>query len=347
MIRTVNASRRVAGAVVVFVTLAVLVASCGISADNPPTLDGSGEGGYDVRIEFTSALNLPARAKVLSEGAEVGAVDSVDYDRGHAVVTARIKDKAVLPADSRAELRQDTLLGEIYVALLPPSQPSTTQTLHSGSVIPLSRTAPAANVEDVMRGMANVLGGGELGKIHTAISTLNTTFPSDAAQFDALYRTTLQTVSQVSANTDKLDVVLQSADRTLKVILADPTGTDRMLTKGGTNFYGLGYSLIDVALLIANLRDFAVAAGRIVDPEYTRIKESVGAIAPVIASIANSDLYSKAVTDKATRVIRDKLIPFVGRPDVNVSDVSIDGRDLARRDAGSFVAVLRSIGMMP
>ena len=138
MIRTVNASRRVAGAVVVFVTLAVLVASCGISADNPPTLGGSGEGGYDVRIEFTSALNLPARAKVLSEGAEVGAVDSVDYDRGHAVVTARIKDKAVLPADSRAELRQDTLLGEIYVALLPPSQPSTTQTLHSGSVIPLS-----------------------------------------------------------------------------------------------------------------------------------------------------------------------------------------------------------------
>ncbi|WP_223291428.1 MlaD family protein, partial [Gordonia malaquae] len=115
-----------------------------------------------------------------------------------------------------------------------------------------------------------------------------------------------------------------------------PSGIDRMLTKGGTNFYGLGYSLIDVALLIANLRTFATAAGRIVDPEYSRIKESVAAIAPVIASIANSDIYSKSVTEQATRVIRDKLIPFVGSPDINLSDISIDGRDLARRDAESF-----------
>lgn len=96
-------------------------------------------------------------------------------------------------------------------------------------------------------------------------------------------------------------MVLRSADRTLKVILADPSGIDRMLTKGGTNFYGLGYSLIDVALLIANLRTFVTAAGRIVDPEYSRIKESVAAIAPVIASIANSDIYSKSVTESRQR----------------------------------------------
>ncbi|MEW2019686.1 MCE family protein, partial [Rhodococcus sp. NPDC076796] len=42
-----------------------------------------------------------------------------------------------------------------------------------------------------------------------------------------------------------------------------------------------------------------------------------------------------------------KLIPFVRSPDINLSDISIDGRDLARRDAESFITVLRSIGMMP
>lgn len=340
--------RRVTAAIVTLFAATIALAACSINADNPPTIGGSSaRDGYDIEIEFTSALNLPARAKVLSRGIDVGAVTSVTYDGGHALVAARIDKDAQLQEDSRAELRQDTLLGEIYVAILPPAQQSTQALLHAGSVIPLSRTEPAANVEDVMRGMANVLGGGELDKIHTAISTLNSTFPSDPAQFDTLYRTTLRTVSEVSANTDKLDVVLQSADRTLKVILADPSGTDRMLTKGGVNFYGLGYSLIDVALLIANLRDFAVSAGRIVDPEYSRIKETVGAIAPVIASIAYSDIYSKDVSDKATRVIREKLIPFVSSPDINVSDVSIDGRELARRDAESFITVLRAIGMMP
>lgn len=333
--------------VIALMAAMVFVTSCGINADNPPTIGTSDGNGYDIQMEFTSALNLPALAKVLSEGLSVGTVENVTYENGHAVVKARIDNKTQLPAESRAELRQDTLLGEIYVSILPPAEPSTGALLRSGSVIPLARTEPAANVEDVMRGMANVLGGGELDKIHTAISTLNTAFPEDPQEFDALYRTTLETVSEVSSNTDKLDVVLRSADRTLKVILADPSGIDRMLTKGGTNFYGLGYSLIDVALLIANLRTFATAAGRIVDPEYSRIKESVAAIAPVIASIANSDIYSKSVTEQATRVIRDKLIPFVGSPDINLSDISIDGRDLARRDAESFITVLKSIGMMP
>ncbi len=332
---------------VVLMAAMVFVTSCGINADNPPTIGTSDGNGYDIEMEFTSALNLPALAKVLSEGLSVGTVEDVTYENGHAVVKARIKNNTQLPGESRAELRQDTLLGEIYVAILPPVEPSTGALLRSGSVIPLARTEPAANVEDVMRGMANVLGGGELDKIHTAISTLNTTFPKDPQEFDALYRTTLETVSEVSSNTDQLDVVLRSADETLKVILDDPSGIDRMLTKGGRNFYGLGYSLIDVALLIANLRDFATAAGRIVDPEYSRIKESVAAIAPVIASIANSDIYSKSVTEQATRVIRDKLIPFVGSPDINLSDISIDGRDLARRDAESFITVLKSIGMMP
>ena len=332
---------------VVLMAAMVFVTSCGINADNPPTIGTSDGNGYDIEMEFTSALNLPALAKVLSEGLSVGTVEDVTYENGHAVVKARIKNNTQLPGESRAELRQDTLLGEIYVAILPPVEPSTGALLRSGSVIPLARTEPAANVEDVMRGMANVLGGGELDKIHTAISTLNTTFPKDPQEFDALYRTTLETVSEVSSNTDQLDVVLRSADETLKVILDDPSGIDRMLTKGGRNFYGLGYSLIDVALLIANLREFATAAGRIVDPEYSRIKESVAAIAPVIASIANSDIYSKSVTEQATRVIRDKLIPFVGSPDINLSDISIDGRDLARRDAESFITVLKSIGMMP
>lgn len=339
----INRARQL-GPVVALIAALVFVTSCGINADNPPTIARSIDG-YDIRMEFTSALNLPARAKVLSNGLDVGQVEEVTYEDGSALVKARIKKTVELPADSRAELRQDTMLGEIYVAILPPSEPSQGPMLGPGSLIPLARTEPAANVEDVMRGMSNILGGGELDKIHTAISTLNSSFPKDPQQFDALYRTTLKTVAAVSENTDKLDVMLESVDRTLGVVLADPTGIDRMLRTGGANFSGLGYSLIDVAELIANLKVFAVAAGAIIDPEYERLKETFSAIAPIITAIANSDIY--AVTSKATGVIRDKLIPLIGSPDVDVTNVSIDGRTLARGDANSFIAVLRSIGMIP
>ncbi len=113
--------RRVTAAIVTLFAATIALAACSINADNPPTIGGSSaRDGYYIEIEFTSALNLPARAKVLSRGIDVGAVTSVTYDGGHALVAARIDKDAQLPEDSRAELRQDTLLGEIYVAILPP-----------------------------------------------------------------------------------------------------------------------------------------------------------------------------------------------------------------------------------
>lgn len=53
---------------VVLMAAMVFVTSCGINADNPPTIGTSDGNGYDIEMEFTSALNLPALAKVLSEG---------------------------------------------------------------------------------------------------------------------------------------------------------------------------------------------------------------------------------------------------------------------------------------
>ena len=87
---------------------------------------------------------MPARAKVLSRGIDVGAVTSVTYDGGHALVAARIDKDAQLQEDSRAELRQDTLLGEIYVAILPPAQQSTQGLLRAGSAQKASIAAPAS-----------------------------------------------------------------------------------------------------------------------------------------------------------------------------------------------------------
>lgn len=291
-------------------------------------------------MEFTSALNLPALAKVLSEGLSVGTVENVTYENGHAVVKARIDNKTQLPAESRAELRQDTLLGEIYVSILPPAEPSTGALLRSGSVS-AGRTEPAANVEDVMRGMANVLGGGELDKIHTAISTLNTSFPKDPQESSTPgVPDNAGDRFEVSSNTDKLDVVLRSADRTSKVILADPSGIDRMRRPRANQ-------LLWPWLPLRSTSRYSSPTAHLlrpqeIDPEHHASRESVAAIAPVIAVIANSDIYSKSVTEQATRVIRDKLIPFVGSPDINLSAITMVG-DLARRDAESFITVLKSI----
>ena len=138
----------------------VSVSGCGASIADIP-LPGSYVAGpsYDIDIQFSSVLNLPAKAKVVLDGVDVGLLESVTLNGSSAIARVTIQDAVSLPAMTRAELRQGTLLGEIYVALQPPVDGSDGGggTLRDGDTIPLSRTSPADNVEDVLRGLSEVV----------------------------------------------------------------------------------------------------------------------------------------------------------------------------------------------
>ena len=73
---------------------------------------------YNIKIEFSSVLNLPARAKVDSGGVQVGVLDHVQLEGNTAVAYVEIAGDTTLADDTRAELRQATPLGDIYIALL-------------------------------------------------------------------------------------------------------------------------------------------------------------------------------------------------------------------------------------
>ena len=79
---------------------------------------------YNIKIQFSSVLNLPARAKVDSGGVQIGVLDRVQLDGTTAVTYVEIAGDTKLPVNTRAELRQATPLGDIYIALLPPDDRS-------------------------------------------------------------------------------------------------------------------------------------------------------------------------------------------------------------------------------
>ena len=72
---------------------------------------------------FSNALNLPANAKVRLAGADVGELDSMVARNYTAVTTLRVMDGVQLPRGGTAELRSATPLGDVFVALKPPSPP--------------------------------------------------------------------------------------------------------------------------------------------------------------------------------------------------------------------------------
>ena len=90
-------------------------------ASLPLPAPGVGSGGYTLTAVFSNALNLPANAKVKLAGADVGQLESMVARNYTAVTTLRIMDGVQLPQGSTAELRSATPLGDVFVALKPPT----------------------------------------------------------------------------------------------------------------------------------------------------------------------------------------------------------------------------------
>jgi phospholipid/cholesterol/gamma-HCH transport system substrate-binding protein len=84
--------------------------------------------GYRVNVPFGEATQLAVESDVRISGVSVGKVKEIELDdEGSAVATLEIDSEfAPIPQDTRAILRQKTLLGETYVELTPgsPGNPS-------------------------------------------------------------------------------------------------------------------------------------------------------------------------------------------------------------------------------
>jgi phospholipid/cholesterol/gamma-HCH transport system substrate-binding protein len=78
--------------------------------------------GYRINASFAEATQLSLEADVRISGVPVGKVKTIEPDKqtGRSIVTIELKSRyAPLPSDSRAILRQKTLLGETYIELTP------------------------------------------------------------------------------------------------------------------------------------------------------------------------------------------------------------------------------------
>ncbi len=107
--------------------------------------------GYELTAEFDQAVNLGSQADVRISGVNVGKVLSVGLDRRTGRTRAVIEidpEFAPRPADTRAILRQKTLLGETYVELSPGSHNG--RKLADGAALPRGQVAPTVQLDQIL-----------------------------------------------------------------------------------------------------------------------------------------------------------------------------------------------------
>ncbi|MFE2955546.1 MCE family protein [Nocardia tengchongensis] len=195
-----------------FAVLALSVASiagCAVTVDNVP-LPKPGVAGPVCRVHaiFDNALNLPERARVKIGGTDVGVVTHVDVIAFQADVELELRRDLELPADIRAELRQPTPLGDIYVAITLPEQRAGAARLRDGDVIDRQHTSAGASVEQLLTSMSMLLNGGALNQVARITSEANSMVEGRGPQLAHLLTELTATLTALNGRTGQIDSLL-------------------------------------------------------------------------------------------------------------------------------------------
>lgn len=332
----------------VLAALVLLLTGCGVRATDVP-IPGTYLAGktFSIRIEFGSVLNLPDRAKVIAEGVEVGMLDRIELIGDTAVATVDLKSDVQLPKSTTAELRQSTILGDIHIALQAPPNAGP-PFLVNGDVIPRSRTVPAANVEDILRALSNIVTGGRFGEMQELVASVNASFPTDPADLQRILTGGKNALHALVTHSDDIDRILAAAASVTTTLEANKDNVDRTLTLGPGRAAGLSDVLFGLVQLIIDGGELARYVGDLALPLRGDLHDVISILAPAALTIASSDTTIPMNVDTMNRLLRDKLIPFFSAPpNIRVQRLSADAvaADASAR-SDQMIQVLRSIGMV-
>lgn len=201
--------------------------------------------GYRVTVPFDEANNLAQESDVRISGVSVGTVKEVELGEGGvAEATVEIEDRfAPLPTDTRAILRQKTLLGEIYVGLTPgtPNGP----TIPEGGELPQAQVAESVQLDEIFRTFDEPTRAA----FRTWMQDAAVAFDGRGADLNAAFGT--------------LDPFSEEATRTLTILDQQSEAVSQLIRDSGEVFGALSESQGELRGLITNADTvFATTARR-------------------------------------------------------------------------------------
>ncbi|MEV6658248.1 MlaD family protein [Nocardia fluminea] len=186
---------------------------CATGLDRLP-LPAPGLGGdtYTLTATFSNALNLPEKAKVTLNGADIGQVESMSARDYTALVTLRITSSVRLPVGTSAQLRSATPMGDVFVAMKPPPviEPGTA-VLGDGGAITLESTSAASTIEEMLTRASLLVNGGTIQYLTTVVAALSEHVGGRGDRLAALLDETRALLGSLSDRTDQINGVLYAA----------------------------------------------------------------------------------------------------------------------------------------
>lgn len=251
-----NSLRR--GVKVLVYALAPMLAGCATGLGDLP-LPAPGQVGDAITVTavFSNAMNLPAKAKVKLNGADIGEVEAITAQDFTARVTLRLDAGVPLYTGTSAELRSATPLGDIFVAVRQgASSTSGARRLRDGDTIALSATSSAASVEEVLSSAALLVNGGAVRRLVTVINGAGDAVGGRGQKVADLLAESNTLVSRLSARSEEIDRALRGTSDLAATLASRRDSLDAGLSAAAPAFAVLDENaaqLVDLADGIARI----------------------------------------------------------------------------------------------
>jgi phospholipid/cholesterol/gamma-HCH transport system substrate-binding protein len=283
--------------------------------------------GYQVRALFRETGLLVPGADVRISGVDVGRVTAVNRRGSDSLVTMDIQRRyAPVPANTRAILRQKTLLGEAFIALSPGM--GSAPKLRDGALLPRSQVAPTQQLDQILgafgqptqQDLTRFLSGNTaalagraeqfnstLGNLDPAVASLRAVLAAldgDRGDLAGLLRngaTVLNTLGQRSA-------ALQTLIRAGEEVFSATARRDRSLR-----------ATIDLLPeFLSRLRSTLNATGQtlaLASPSVASLERSAPLLRPALRDVVALTGPALVLLHQAPRLIRDALValPAIAR----------------------------------
>ncbi|GAB4586228.1 MlaD family protein [Nocardia sp. IFM 10818] len=333
--------------------VAALPAACAFDPASVP-MPGAAVPGptYRVHIEFANALNLPAQAKVVANGAKIGSLRSIGVvdpgpsTPGRVRAVVEISSAVTLPATTTVQLRQNTILGDVYIGLTTPPG-DFGATIPPGGTIPLDRTKPALQVEDLLAGLSTFVGGGAPQQIQEIINQTNAVLPGDTSETARIFDRLGTNVEDLAAHQDVLDRSLDAFERDLEAVLENPRELDALLSERGAREIPADVqSLVNTLGIVGSLGVIGHAVVPLA-PLLRSADAAAKAFVPLLLAHNPLDLTAPSNLNRLVALLRDKIIPFVERgAKVNFTGVSVEGTAGEVPADAQIDAIVRALRML-
>ena len=284
-----RSTRRFTALVATLLVAALTLGGCGFSVYDLPLPGGAdtGKNAMTLKVQFADVLDLVPQSTVKLDDVTVGKVTKVQLEHGVAVVTLKVRKDTDLPANTRAEIQQTSLLGEKYVDLVRPTDAVTTA-LKSGATIPLRNTGRNPEIEEVLGALSLILNGGGVAQLKTISTELNKALGGreDAA------RSVLDQVDTLMKNLDdnkgKIVDALESINQLSKSVRGQEKTIDATLDELPAAISSIDKQRQDLVTMLKALDKLGKTGVRVIKASKDNTVAVVRDLQPVLTNLANT-----------------------------------------------------------